>query len=253
MLPSVSVPTPIAREAGGDRRRRCRSSIRRGCDRARTDSSSGRRASSSRTTIASSGNWPIRSDWSCRGSRRRHRASARRRTHPRFGRLSASASEPAEFTMPATSMLSLMRTGMPCSGPRTLPDCALGVERLGILERPTDSDSITALSLGPASSIGRDAIEIRLRQRVRRQRARRHPRERIGRAQLDDINSGRAGGFTVAEGDGVDAAGCMPRARRAASRAAPQERGARPETIQHPSMVPSPASSANFELVTWNL
>ena len=37
------------------------------------------------------------------------------------GRCSAIASEPAEFTMPATSMLSLIRTGMPCSGPRTLP------------------------------------------------------------------------------------------------------------------------------------
>src|SRR5918993_5931418 len=39
----------------------------------------------------------------------------------RLGRLPASASEPAEFTMGVASMLSLSRTGMPCIGPRTVP------------------------------------------------------------------------------------------------------------------------------------
>ncbi len=37
------------------------------------------------------------------------------------GRFSASAIDPAEFTMPAMSTLSLMSTGMPCIAPRTLP------------------------------------------------------------------------------------------------------------------------------------
>ena len=68
------------------------------------------------------------------------------------GWLSASASEPAEFTMPAMSTLSLISTGIPCSGPRTLPalrsasSAAASAAALGL-------SSITESSVGPASSI----------------------------------------------------------------------------------------------------
>ena len=76
--PSVSVPTASGREAGGDRRRRSRSSSRWCCGRARTGCSSARRARSSRWSSASSGCSPTRRGWSCRGSPRPPRAAARR-------------------------------------------------------------------------------------------------------------------------------------------------------------------------------
>ena len=57
-------------------------------------------------------------------------ARSRSATHEsRAAMLSLSASEPAVVCiLSAVSMLSLISTGMPCSGPRSLPDFALGVE-----------------------------------------------------------------------------------------------------------------------------
>ena len=68
-----------------------------------------------------------------------------------FGRFSASAREPAELTRPATSTLSLIRTGRPCSGPRSLPalrsasSAAASASARGL-------SSMTAFRAGPASS-----------------------------------------------------------------------------------------------------
>ena len=85
-----------------------------------------------------------------------------------FGRLSASASEPAEFTMPATSMLSLISTGMPCSGPRTLPALRSASSASASAQgRRVELDHRVQRRARIVD--GRDAIEIRLRQRARRQ------------------------------------------------------------------------------------
>ena len=186
MLPSVSVPTPIGAEAGRDAPCPCPNWTRTGSDRARTGSSSARRASSSPTSIATTGSWPTRSGWSCRRSRRRPRAAASTRKASVAGRLSASASEPAELTMPTTSMLSFSSTGMPCSGPRTLPRPAFGVERVGLGQGlRVDLDD----RVQPRARVvdGRDAVQIGLGQRVRRERAGGHAVARLGGGQLDDV------------------------------------------------------------------
>src|SRR5215213_7422696 len=64
------------------------------------------------------------------------------------GRCSAIASEPAEFTMPTLSMLSLIRIGMPCSGPRTLP-AFLSASSASASANADWLISMTALSMGP--------------------------------------------------------------------------------------------------------
>ena len=67
---------------------------------------------------------------------RRPRAAARRRTRPRRrATLRAPAIPPSSIMRSAVSMLSLMRTGMPCSGPRAPLRLALGIERVGDRER----------------------------------------------------------------------------------------------------------------------
>ena len=68
-----------------------------------------------------------------------------------FGRFSASASEPAELTRPATSTLSLIRTGRPCSGPRIRP-ALRSASSAAASARARGLSSITAFSAGPASS-----------------------------------------------------------------------------------------------------
>ena len=101
------------------RPRPIRNSSRRDCGRARRDCASGRRGRSSRWWNGSSGSWPTRSGWFCPGSRRPPRAAAAPRRRPRGAIEPSSASEPAVVIMrSAVSMLSLIRTGMPCSGPR---------------------------------------------------------------------------------------------------------------------------------------
>ena len=64
------------------------------------------------------------------------RAQARRRgRRPARGGCSRAPASPAEFTMPATSMLSLSSTGMPCSGPRSLPALRSASSCVGVVER----------------------------------------------------------------------------------------------------------------------
>ena len=107
---------------------------------------SGRRGRSSRSRTASSGSWPTRSGSSCRGSPRRPRAAARRRRR-RAARstLRAPASRPSSIMRSAVSMLSLISTGMPCSGPRGPLRLAFGVERVGDRQRVgIDLDDRTA-------------------------------------------------------------------------------------------------------------
>jgi len=69
-----------------------------------------------------------------------------------FGRCSASASEPAEFTIGVASMLSFSSTGIPCSGPRSLPDVR-SASSASASFNASGLASITALSRGPVSSI----------------------------------------------------------------------------------------------------
>ena len=70
--------------------------IRTGCGRARTGCWSGRRGRSSRWTSWSSGSWPTRTGWPCRGSRHRPRAAASRGTRRGpAGRRSARTSRPS--------------------------------------------------------------------------------------------------------------------------------------------------------------
>ena len=155
--------------------RRCPSSSRTGCGRARTGSSSGRRGRSSRSTTSSSGSWPTRSGSSCRGSPRRPRAAARRRTRPAAAIDPSSASEPAVVIIrSAVSMLSLIRTGMPCSGPRGPLRLALGVERVG--DRPRlgiDLDDRAQRRTGAIDLL--DPLEVELDELPRRVPARLHP------------------------------------------------------------------------------
>ena len=151
-------------QAGRDAPRRCRNWTRTDSDRARTGSSSARRVSSSPRSIATTGSWPTRSGWSCRRSPRRPHAAASPGRRRCAGRLSASASEPAELTMPTTSMLSFSSTGMPCRGPRTLPlrrsasSASASASAFGLI-------SMTAFSRGPRVVDGGNTVQIRLRQR----------------------------------------------------------------------------------------
>ena len=74
------------------------------------------------------------------------------RNASRVGRFSASANDPAELTMPTTSMLSLISMGRPCSGPRSLPVLRSASSAVASASALALS-SITALSPGPASSM----------------------------------------------------------------------------------------------------
>ena len=124
------------REVRGDRRARARARAGRDCDRARTDSSSGRRVRSSRCVECVERKFAhslrlVLPRITAPASRSRATMNAS------FGGVApASASEPAVVIMrSAVAMLSLIRTGMPCSGPRGRAGLALGVERVGDRER----------------------------------------------------------------------------------------------------------------------
>ena len=107
-----------------------------------------------------------------------------------FGRFSASASDPAEFTMPATSMLSLIRTGMPCSGPRTLP-------AFRSASSASASASAAGLTLDHRVQPRPGIVHLAMRSRYASVSAREvsvpggHPIARIGGAQLDDVDRHR--------------------------------------------------------------
>ena len=88
------------------------------------------------------------------------------------GRWSARASDPAELTMPTTSMLSLSSTGRPCSGPRTLPALRSASSAIGVGQRlRVQLDHRVERRTGLVD--GGDAGQIRLGQRPRGERCRR--------------------------------------------------------------------------------
>ena len=71
----------------------------------------------------------------------------------RMGEFVASASEPADVCiLSAVSMLSLIRTGMPCSGPRTLP-ALRSASSASAMASASGFSSMTALTAGPFLSI----------------------------------------------------------------------------------------------------
>ena len=94
----------------------------------------------------------------------------------------SSASEPAVVLMrSAVAMLSLSSTGMPCSGPRTRPALALGVERARRSPSASGFSSITLCSVGPARSIASMRAEVVRDEALRREPALGHRRgERDG-------------------------------------------------------------------------
>ncbi len=101
------------------------------------------------------------------------------------------ASEPAVvFMRSAVSMLSLISTGMPCSGPRTRARLAFGVEPIGDVERVgvqlDDAVEASALTID-----GVDATQVGLRQRARRQLARLQRAAQVVDAALHDLVADR--------------------------------------------------------------
>ena len=84
-----------------------------------------------------------------------------------------SAIEPAVVASPWTSIVSSSRTGMPCSGPRT-PLVARSASSVAASSIAFVSIARTAWIAGPSAFEARCA-EVALRQRLRRQRARRNP------------------------------------------------------------------------------
>ena len=79
------------------------------------------------------------------------------------GRCSRARPSPRWSGMPAASRLSLTSTGMPCSGPRTVPGGALGVRRRGLLQRlrVEQPDGVDRRALGVGQ---RDPLQVGLGQ-----------------------------------------------------------------------------------------
>ena len=173
-------------------RRRIPSSSRTGCDRARTDSSSGRRGRSSRSVECVERKFAH----SLRFVLPRMTAPASRSratTNASFGGLTpASASEPAVVIMrSAVAMLSLSRTGMPCSGPRTRP-LLRSASRRSAIASASGLISMTLCSAGPGAIDRVDAGEVLLDQRARRLLPGLHPLLQVGDRRLFEVERARA-------------------------------------------------------------
>ena len=107
-----------------------------------------------------------------------------------FGRWPASASEPAEFTMPAASMLSLIRYRNAVKRPAYFSRLPFGVARVGIGERGRIQLD-DGIQHRPGIVKVRDPVEVGLSQRTRRQRAGGHAVASLGGAQFLHIDSRR--------------------------------------------------------------
>ena len=163
------------REARPTARRPSRSWTPRGCGRARTGSPSGRRRSTSRCEdrvdrkLAHSDRFALA-----------RMIAPAARSWPTMnasgGRAGSSAADPAVAGRPATWTLSLTRTGIPSSGPRGLP----ARQAASLAAACSRASGVTAITAPQGGIEPRDAVQVMLGDRGRRDPALGHRLPQLG-------------------------------------------------------------------------